>query len=179
MKNWQALSVVFLACINFVYQAVIHCTVLSKRDSWDVFQLGEEFTECMKKTSFSKGNKVMEGVLGTTYFELYLALQEFCNYRQHLPDRWALPGTRGNFSKASANLLNNIFDTIFYCPVGQRSQALALLNAEQIVIRRARDFLKSKWSDIFAVLKIILFEVDSVMNSFTDVIFTYKMMVSF
>lgn len=90
MKNWQALSVVFLACINFVYQAVIHCTVLSKRDSWDVFQLGEEFTECMKKTSFSKGNKVMEGVLGTTYFELYLALQEFCNYGQHLPERWAL-----------------------------------------------------------------------------------------
>ena len=82
-------------------------------------------------------------------------------------------------TSASANLLNNIFDTIFYCPVGQRSQALALLNAEQIVIRRARDFLNSKWSDIFAVLKIILFEVDSVMNSFTDVIFTYKMMVSF
>ena len=159
MKNWQALSVVFLACVNFVYQAVIHCTVLSKRDSWDVFQLGEEFTECMKKTSFSKGNKVMEGVLGTTYFELYLALQEFCNYGQHLPDRWALHGTRGNFSKASANLLNNIFDAIFYCPVGERSQALALLNAAQIVIRRAHDFLNSKWSDIFAVLKFILYVV--------------------
>lgn len=51
------------------------------------FQLGEEFTECMKKTNSSKGNKVMEGVLGTTYFELYLALQEFCKYGQQLPER--------------------------------------------------------------------------------------------
>lgn len=49
-------------------------------------ELGEEFTECMKKTNSSKGNKVMEGVLGTTYFELYLALQEFCKYGQQLPE---------------------------------------------------------------------------------------------
>ncbi|XP_061181860.1 BAI1-associated protein 3-like [Saccostrea echinata] len=49
--------------------------------------LGEEFTNCMKKTTFSKGHRVMEGMLGTTYFELYLALQEFCNYGwEHLPE---------------------------------------------------------------------------------------------
>jgi hypothetical protein len=42
----------------------------------------------MKKTNISKGSKEMEGILGTTYFELYLALQEFCNYGHQLPERW-------------------------------------------------------------------------------------------
>ncbi|XP_048763860.1 BAI1-associated protein 3-like isoform X3 [Ostrea edulis] len=49
--------------------------------------LGEEFADCMKKRNISKGSKEMqEGILGTTYFELYLALQEFCKYGHQLPE---------------------------------------------------------------------------------------------
>lgn len=91
LKNLLNLQLKIISHVFFGTVVIILWTLYLKHGTFWLrieFQLGEEFTECMKKTNSSKGNKVMEGVLGTTYFELYLALQEFCKYGQQLPEWW-------------------------------------------------------------------------------------------
>lgn len=58
-----------------------------------IFKLGEEFNQSLKKTMHQIEEKSKEAkdtkhspIMGTTLFELYLALQEFCSFKEKLPE---------------------------------------------------------------------------------------------